>query len=111
MTISHCEGALRPAQHRPVLSGDLDVLDGPPSWRQRGRPQPIDEAEDILDLDNPDPKYKQAVLQLLSDAYDIATTERVGELELVIEDGTTVKCDLVLMSNWPTQLPNEFLNG
>ncbi len=22
------------------------LLDGPPSWRQRGRPQPIDEAED-----------------------------------------------------------------
>ncbi len=25
MTISHCEGALRAAQHRPVLSGDLDA--------------------------------------------------------------------------------------
>ncbi len=23
------------------------LLDGPPSWRQRGRPQPIDEAEDF----------------------------------------------------------------
>ncbi len=62
-------------------------------------------------LDNPDSQYKQAVLRLLSDAYDIDTTERVGELELVIEDGTTVECDLVLMSNWRTQLPNEFLNG
>ncbi len=25
------------------------LLDGPPSWRQRGRPQPIDEAEDFLE--------------------------------------------------------------
>ncbi len=25
MTISYCEGALRPAQHTPVLSGDLEV--------------------------------------------------------------------------------------
>ncbi len=25
MTISHCEGALRPAQQTPVLSGDLDI--------------------------------------------------------------------------------------
>ncbi len=40
-----------------------------------------------------------AVLWLLSDAYDIDTTERAGELELVIEDGTTVECDLDLMSN------------
>ncbi len=47
MTISHREAARRPAQHTPVLSGGLDVLDGPPSWRQRGRPQPVDEAEDF----------------------------------------------------------------
>ena len=40
-----------------------------------------------------------AILWLLSDAYDIDTTERVGEFELVIEDGTTVECDLDLMSN------------
>ncbi len=25
MTVSHCEGTLRPAQHTPVLSGDLDA--------------------------------------------------------------------------------------
>ncbi len=25
MTVSHCEGALRPAQHTPVLPGDLDI--------------------------------------------------------------------------------------
>ncbi len=25
MTISHCEGALRPVQHTPVLSGELDA--------------------------------------------------------------------------------------
>ncbi len=30
-TISHCEGALRPARHTPVLSGDLDV----------SRPRPV----------------------------------------------------------------------
>ena len=45
-----------------------------------------------------------AVLWLLSDDYDIDTTEQVGELELVIEDGTTVECNLDLMSNWWTQL-------
>ncbi len=30
--------------------------------------------------------------------------ERAGKLELVIEDGTTVECNLDLMSNWWTQL-------
>lgn len=62
-------------------------------------------------LDNPESEYKKKVLRMLSNAYDIDTTVRVGELELVIEDGTTVECDLVLMSEWRTRLPNEFLNG
>lgn len=29
----------------------------------------------------------------------------LGELELVVEDGTTVECDLVLMPDWKTRLP------
>ena len=61
-------------------------------------------------LDNLDTKYKKAVLQLISDAYEIETAARIGELELVIEDGTTVKCDLVLMSEWETKLPNEYFD-
>ncbi len=30
-TISHCEGALRPARHTPVLSGDMDATGAAPS--------------------------------------------------------------------------------
>jgi hypothetical protein len=35
-------------------------------------------------------------------------TQRVGELSLVNPDGTTVECDLVLMSEWKTKLPEKF---
>jgi type III restriction enzyme len=54
---------------------------------------------------NTDTTYKQSVLRLMSDAFDMESTPRVGELELVDEDGTTVECDLVLMPEWKARLP------
>ncbi len=60
---------------------------------------------------NPDTEYKQAVLKLMSQAYDIEQAFRVGELELVSQDGTTVECGLVLMKDWRTRLPTEFLSN
>lgn len=58
---------------------------------------------------NLDTEYKQAVLQLLSDHYAIEHAPHVGGLELVVPDGTTVQCDLVLMQDWKVRLPNEFI--
>lgn len=58
---------------------------------------------------NLDTDYKKAVLQLISDHYAIEHTPHAGELELVVPDGTTVQCALVLMQDWPTRLPNEFI--
>lgn len=52
---------------------------------------------------NPDTEYKKAVLQAMSDAYAIAP--KIGELELVEKGKTTIQCDLVLMSEWPTRIP------
>lgn len=52
---------------------------------------------------NPDTEYKKAVLQAMSDAYAIAS--KIGELELIEKGKTTVQCDLVLMSEWPTRIP------
>ncbi|WP_295409592.1 DEAD/DEAH box helicase family protein [uncultured Thiocystis sp.] len=57
---------------------------------------------------NLDTEYKQAVLRLMSDHYAIESP-RVGELELVDPGGTVVHCDLLLMPDWKTRLPNEFL--
>ena len=33
------------------------------------------------------------------------TGPRVGELELMVNDGTSIECDLVLMTDWKTRLP------
>jgi type III restriction enzyme len=60
---------------------------------------------------NPDTEYKQAVLRLMTEACEIDQTQRVGEMDLVNPDGTKVQCDLVLMTEWKTRLPNEFLGG
>lgn len=54
---------------------------------------------------NPDTVYKQAVLQLMTEAFSVEKVPRVGELELVVEDGTSMACDLVLMTEWKTRLP------
>ena len=57
---------------------------------------------------NTDTEYKQAVLDLMTQAFQIDQTQRVGELSIVNPDGTTVECDLVLMSEWKTKLPTKF---
>lgn len=54
-------------------------------------------------LSNPDTDYKKAVLQAMSDAYTIAP--KIGELELIERGKTTIQCDLVLMSDWQTRIP------
>lgn len=54
---------------------------------------------------NPDTVYKQSVLQLMTEAFAVEQVPRVGEFELVVEDGTRVACDLVLMTEWKTKLP------
>ncbi|MFN9727130.1 MAG: DEAD/DEAH box helicase [Acidovorax sp.] len=55
---------------------------------------------------NDDTRYKQAVLQLMSNAYKVENVARVGELELVGQSGgVEVDCDLVLFKEWKTKLP------
>lgn len=54
---------------------------------------------------NDDTEYKKAVLQLMTSAFDVEQGERVGELELVVEGQASVECDLVLMSDWKTDVP------
>jgi type III restriction enzyme len=58
---------------------------------------------------NADTEYKQAVLRLMTEAFEVEPMQRVGDLELVHTDGTRVDCDLVLMTEWRTRLPNEFV--
>lgn len=60
---------------------------------------------------NPDTVYKQAVLRLMSESFESGDGKRVGELELVSDAGATLACDLVLMPEWRTRLPAEFLTN
>ncbi len=58
---------------------------------------------------NPDTEYKKALLRLMSDHFRLERTTPAGTLELIQKGGTTVECDLVLMTEWQTRLPTEFL--
>lgn len=42
---------------------------------------------------------------LVPDVFAVEHAPRAGELELVVEDGTSVECDLVLVTDWKTKLP------
>ncbi len=56
-------------------------------------------------LDNRDAEYKRQALDFLSENFSWDKTIRAGELALVQENGETVKCALILMSEWKTKLP------
>ena len=61
-------------------------------------------------LDNLDTAYKRDVLSFLSSSFAWDDCTPAGELELVTDQGQTVQCALILMSEWKTKLP-QFLNG
>ena len=57
-------------------------------------------------LDNLDTAYKREVLSFLSSSFAWDDSTPVGELELVTDNGQTVECALVLMSEWKAKLPH-----
>lgn len=56
-------------------------------------------------LDNLDTDYKRELLRFLSSSYPWENSTPVGEIELVADSGQTMHCELVLMSEWETRLP------
>ena len=54
---------------------------------------------------NDDTEYKAAVLRVMTEVFSVEQVSKIGTLELVVEDGTTVNCELVLMPDWKTRLP------
>lgn len=54
---------------------------------------------------NDDTRYKKAMMDVLTGAFEWDYTRPAGELELVAEDGTTVQCEMVLMQDVMTHLP------
>ncbi|MCY4225270.1 MAG: DEAD/DEAH box helicase family protein [Bacteroidetes bacterium] len=56
-------------------------------------------------LGNDDTEYKRELLSFLSSNYAWDTSIPAGELELISDNGTTLHCELILMSEWKTRLP------
>lgn len=56
-------------------------------------------------LDNLDTEYKRELLSFLTDSFAWDDEFSAGELELVRNNGDTVQCALILMSEWKTKLP------
>ena len=56
-------------------------------------------------LDNLDTAYKREMLSFLSDRFSWDDGVPAGKLELVKNDGDTVQCTLILMSEWQAKLP------
>ena len=56
-------------------------------------------------LDNLETDYKREVLSFLSDNFAWDDGVSAGELELVRNNGETVQCTLILMSEWKAKLP------
>lgn len=54
---------------------------------------------------NLDTVYKRKLLNLVNEQYSFEQVKKAGELELVLDDKTTVTCDLILMNEWATKFP------
>jgi len=57
-------------------------------------------------LDNLDTAYKRNLLAFLSENFTWDDCVPAGKLELVENNGETVQCTLILMSEWKSRLPN-----
>ncbi len=55
-------------------------------------------------LDNPDTKYKNKVFEECANAYKTENVTKGGELELVVDQDTTVSCSLIFEGKWETDL-------
>ena len=56
-------------------------------------------------LNNLDTAYKRDVMSFISDNFSWDDCTPAGELELVKNNGETVQCTLILMSEWRAKLP------
>ena len=62
-------------------------------------------------LDNLDTAYKREMLSFLSDSFLWDDGIPAGELEFVRNNGDTVQCTLILMSEWKAKLPTYIGNA
>lgn len=61
-------------------------------------------------LDNPDTQYKQKILEVCSNAFRFENVTKLGDLQLVVDEDTTVNCALIFEGQWETDL-SKLLEG
>lgn len=57
---------------------------------------------------NSDTEYKKEVMELLTDNFFMDKTQSVGSMNVTTDDGTEVHCELVLFSDWESELRTLF---
>ena len=62
-------------------------------------------------LDNPETAYKHKVMEACAEAYRYEEVTSHGELELVIDGDTSVRCDLIFEGQWESDLSKLLENG
>ena len=60
---------------------------------------------------NLDTAYKRKLIQTVNANYRFENVKSAGKLELVINEKTTVTCELVLISEWKVKAPNLFASA
>ncbi len=55
-------------------------------------------------LDNPDSKYKKSVLDIFSESYKFENVTEHGDLELVLNQETTISCSMIFQGTWETDV-------
>ena len=62
-------------------------------------------------LDNPDSQYKQRLMEICSEIFQVEKVVQCGELDLVFDDNRTVSCALIFESQWESSLAKLLEDG
>jgi type III restriction enzyme len=63
-----------------------------------------------LHLQNEDTEYKQKLLARLSEMFALDDTVKAGQLQLTVNQDTTVECDLVFDQRWKSTLAEKYFS-
>lgn len=61
--------------------------------------------------DNPDSQYKQRLMEICSEIFQVEKVVQCGELDLVFDDNRTVSCALIFESQWESSLAKLLEDG
>ncbi len=77
-------------------------LDGPPSWRQRSRPQPVDQAQNLSEQSSGDSDFRELNGDITAMSHDLRAdldelvAQRAQEVAEIIGERMELEPDLVV---------------